>query len=106
MNSFLKVFVYDLKMTLRQREALFWLLLFPLLLMTILGLVFGGSGEISISVGLVDLDGSALSRAVVEAFRGIDALKLEVGEKGRGGKPSGREIGTRSSSSRFTSGRG
>lgn len=83
MKSFLKVFVYDLKMTLRQREAMFWLLLFPLLLMTIMGLVFGGSGEIMISVGLVDLDGSALSRAVVEAFRGIDALKLEVGEEAR-----------------------
>lgn len=83
MKSFLKVFVYDLKMTLRQREAMFWLLLFPLLLMTILGLVFGGSGEIRIRVGLVDLDGSDLSRVVVEAFRGIDALKLEVGEEAR-----------------------
>ncbi|MDI6874107.1 ABC transporter permease [Candidatus Solincola sp.] len=82
MRAFLKVVIYDLKMTLRQREAVFWLLLFPILLMAILGLVFGGSGEIRLSVGLVDIDGSPVSRAVVEAFEGIDALKVEVGEEG------------------------
>ncbi len=82
MRPFQKVFLYDLKMTLRQREAMFWLLLFPLLLMTILGFVFKGSGEIRLSVGLVDLDGSALSRAVTEAFQAIDALKVEVGGEG------------------------
>ncbi len=79
MRTFLKVLKYDLKMTLRQREAMFWLLLFPILLMTILGFVFGGSGETRLSVGVVDLDGSSLSRAVVEAFQGIDALRVETG---------------------------
>lgn len=68
MRAFLKVVIYHLKMTPRQREAVFWLLLFPILLMAILGLVFGGSGEIRLSVGLVDLDGSPLSRAGVAAF--------------------------------------
>lgn len=81
MRSFRKVFFYDLKMTLRQREAMFWLLLFPILLMTILGFVFRGSGELRLSVGLVDLDDSASSWAVVEAFQGIDAIEVEVGEE-------------------------
>ncbi len=81
MRSFLKIFVYDLKVTLRQREALFWLLIFPLLLMVILGIVFGSAGDVKLKIGLVDLDGSEISQAVINAFQGIDALVVEVGDE-------------------------
>lgn len=81
MRSFAKIFIYDLKITLRQRESLFWLLIFPLLLMVILGVVFGSAGNVKLKIGLVDLDGSQMSRAVVQAFRGIDALEVEVGSE-------------------------
>lgn len=79
MKSFLKIFVYNLKITMRQREALFWLLIFPLLLMLILGIVFGSAGDVKLRIGLVDLDGTEMSRAIVQAFQGIDALVVEVG---------------------------
>jgi ABC-2 type transport system permease protein len=81
MSKFAKIFVYDLKMTLRQREALFWLFLFPVLLMVILGFVFGSSGDLKLKIGVVDLDGSPVSRAIVEAFQGIDAIILETGSE-------------------------
>jgi len=81
LRSFLKIFVYDLKVTLRQREALFWLLIFPLLLMVILGIVFGSAGDVKLKIGLVDLDGSEISQAVINAFQGIDALVVEVGDE-------------------------
>ena len=51
MSRFLKVFFYNLKITMRQKEALFWLLLFPVLLMVILGFVFGSSGDIKLKIG-------------------------------------------------------
>lgn len=79
MSRFLKVFFYNLKITLRQKEALFWLFLFPVLLMVILGFVFGSSGDIKLKIGLVDLDGSPVSEAIVEAFDGIDAISVEKG---------------------------
>ena len=81
MNKFLKIFTYDLKMTLRQREALFWLFLFPVLLMVILGFVFGSSGEVKLRIGVVDLDGSPVSQAIVEALQGSDAFVVEVGSE-------------------------
>lgn len=79
MRKFFKMFLYEMKMTLRQREGLFWLFLFPVLLMVILGLVFGSTGNIKLRIGVVDRDGSPLSQAVVEGFQGIDALTVEVG---------------------------
>jgi ABC-2 type transport system permease protein len=69
-SKFYKMFLYDMKMTLRQREALFWLFLFPILLMVILGFVFGSSGEVRLRVGIVDLDGSFFSRQIVDGFIG------------------------------------
>ncbi len=86
MKKFFKVFAYDLKMTLRQREALFWLFLFPVLLMVILGFVFGSSGEMKLRIGIVDLDGSPLSRMIVGALTGDDprmkeGLEVETGSE-------------------------
>jgi ABC-2 type transport system permease protein len=85
-SKFYKIFVYDLKMTLRQREALFWLFLFPVLLMVILGFVFGASGEVKLRIGVVDLDGSPVSEAITGFFtsedpRIKDALIVETGSE-------------------------
>lgn len=83
MSKFHKMFVYNLKMTLRQREALFWMFLFPVLLMIILGLVFGSSGEMRMKIGVVDLDGSPASRAIVQgivkAFEGTPEIEISTG---------------------------
>lgn len=72
MKKFYKMFLYDFKMTLREKEALFWMFIFPVVLMLILGFVFGRSGSIVLRVGVVDEDGSALSKVVVNAFEQID----------------------------------
>lgn len=86
MKKFYKMFVYDMKMTLRQREALFWLFLFPILLMVILGFVFGSSGEVKLRIGVVDLDGSPESQLVVGFFTSDDprvqeSLIVETGSE-------------------------
>ncbi|MEW6554332.1 MAG: ABC transporter permease [Actinomycetota bacterium] len=86
MSKFFKIFGYNVKMTLRQREALFWLFLFPVLLMVILGFVFGSSGEVKLKVGIVDLDGSLQSQIVMGAFTGDDprikeGLVVETGSE-------------------------
>lgn len=69
----------SLKMTYREKVAIFWLFLFPILLMLMLGSIFGGSGQANISIGVVDLDRSALSGAVVSALDDIEAFKVRKG---------------------------
>lgn len=83
MSKFLKMFTYNVKMTLRQRESLFWMFLFPILLMIILGLVFGSSGEMRLKIGVVDLDGSMASQAIVQgliqAFEDTPEIEIITG---------------------------
>ena len=53
----------NLVRTLRDRRGLFFLLVLPMVLIVVLGLIYGGSG--TGRVGVVDADGSALSRDLV-----------------------------------------
>lgn len=81
MIDFGKMFKYELKMTFREKEAIFWSFLFPIFLILILGFVFGSSANIKLSVGVVDLDDSKASRAVVEAISGIEAFEIKQGSE-------------------------
>lgn len=79
MSNYSKMFLYEFKMTLREREVLFWMFIFPIALMLILGFIFGSSGEVRLEVGVVDLDDSQVSRAIVQALESIDAVEVSVG---------------------------
>ncbi len=79
--NYSKMFLYELKMTYREREVIFWMLIFPVALMLILGFVFGSTGDIRISIGVVDLDGSPLSRAIVETLEDIEAIDVKMGSE-------------------------
>jgi ABC-2 type transport system permease protein len=79
--NYSKMFLYELKMTFREREVIFWMLIFPVALMLILGFVFGSSGDIRITIGVVDLDGSPVSQAIIEALEGIDAIEVKTGSE-------------------------
>ncbi|MDY6793880.1 MAG: ABC transporter permease [Actinomycetota bacterium] len=79
MKNYSKMFLYEMKMTLREREAVFWMFVFPLLIMLILGFVFGSSGDIKLEIGVVDLDGSEVSQAIIQALESIEAIEVVMG---------------------------
>ena len=79
MSNYSKMFLYEFKMTLREREVLFWMFIFPIAMILILGFVFGSSGDIKLEVGVVDLDDSQVSRAIVQALESIDAIVVTEG---------------------------
>lgn len=56
-----------LKTSFRERNSLFWFWLFPLLLLALLGSIFGGveRGQMEFSVAVVDLDRGSLSTKLV-----------------------------------------
>jgi ABC-2 type transport system permease protein len=81
MKNFLKLVQADIKMTLREREALFWMFLFPILMMLILGFVFGRSGDFKLEVGIVDHDNSLISKAFTKGFESVDAIKMFEGDE-------------------------
>lgn len=63
----------------RDKVALFWTLAFPVMLMVIIGSVFGESDSASLPVGLVVLDEGPAGQAVMQALEGIPLIELSTG---------------------------
>lgn len=79
MKQFLKMTGANLKMTYREKVAIFWIFLFPVLIMLLLGAIFGRSGQANITVGVVDKDQSAMTQAIVTGLDNIQAFKVQTG---------------------------
>ncbi len=69
----------DLQMVLRNRQALFWTFFFPVLLMGLMGVVFGQESAFTASLGIVDEDGGPAARQVIDVFRHVPAVTVAVG---------------------------
>jgi ABC-2 type transport system permease protein len=72
------LFVASFKMFVRNRAALFFSLLVPLLIMLIFGVLNFGSGT-NVSLGLVDLADNDASHALVKALEPTDTFDLHPG---------------------------
>ncbi len=79
MKQFGKFLGASLKMTYREKIALFWMFLFPLLLMLLLGTIFGRSGSANIKLGVVDLDRTPVTEGVISALKSIKAFEVVEG---------------------------
>lgn len=78
MQSFISMVIANLKMTVRNRQALFWNLAFPAIFILIFGAVFENQGMSSFPVGLAGAD-SELRASVTSAMEGSDAFDLHTG---------------------------
>ena len=68
----------DIKLLLRDKSAMFWVLVFPLMIAILFGSIFGGSnGSAKIKVALVDQDGSKESTALMGRLLKSTALDVE-----------------------------
>ncbi len=68
----------NVKMSFRNRTALFWNLAFPLIFIVLFRFLFSGD-DISIDVGIVGEDVSPVSQEVASAMRGADGFAVSTG---------------------------
>ncbi len=69
----------DLKIVLRDRNALIMMFLVPMMIISVAGLALGGeSDNIQIDVLIVDLDNDEVSRGLVEFLEEIDILNVDM----------------------------
>lgn len=83
MKPVLALAVKDLRLLVRDRFALFWILAFPLMFALFFGAIFGDGGEGggALSLAIVDEDASDGSRALVASLAVNDSVRLtRVGE--------------------------
>ena len=78
MQSFMAMVVANLKMTIRNRQAIFWNLAFPAIFIVMFGVVFNSGGMDSFSVGIAGAD-SELRASVTQAMEASDAFDISEG---------------------------
>lgn len=78
MRSFLAMVVANVKMTMRNRAALFWNLAFPAIFIVIFGAVFGNDAIEQFSVGIAGAD-TPTRAAVTGAMQSSDAFDVHAG---------------------------
>lgn len=69
---------YQLRMLLRSKGTLFWILFFPVMLMFLFGLIFSNADEMHVTMHVLDLDDSETSRGLVDNLSAMDFLTLET----------------------------
>ena len=85
MRQFYELLAATFKMTVRNRQALFWLFVFPVMLMALYVVAFSG-GQAEPKLGLIDLDNSSMSRQVTKGFKTAKIIKLSEPKSVKEGK--------------------
>ncbi len=78
MKSFLAMLIANIKMSLRNRQAMFWNLAFPALFIVLFGSIFNSDNMSTFNIGVVDVD-SPMQAAVVDALGTSDAFVIHEG---------------------------
>jgi ABC-2 type transport system permease protein len=76
MRTFWDFIRSDVQMTVRNKQALFWTFFFPVLLMGLLGIVFGQQNAFTPKVAIVNQDGGPLSQTMIMTLHLVPALKV------------------------------
>jgi len=82
MKQFKHMFLAQLKMTLREKQAWFWGIFFPVILMVIFMTIFGGSSndEFSAKVTIVNENPNPTSDMLLSQIKQIPVLEMEADE--------------------------
>ena len=82
MTSVVPLYVAAQKSFMRDRMALFWTLAFPVLFILLFGVIFSGSGQDPVSVGVVrPRDAGGVPDPVLAALSSIPALEVRTGTR-------------------------
>lgn len=81
MKLFKEMFFANIKELIRDREGLFWLIAFPIIFIFIFGIVFSGTDEVNVDIGIIADTQNNLVNQIVENIDGITAFNVFQGTK-------------------------
>jgi len=76
MKAYRQLIVGQLRLFGRNRQVLFWSLVFPIFFMVMLGSFFGEDDNMSLSVSVIDQDQTTSSKALLSAMKQLSILKI------------------------------
>ncbi|HEX9414559.1 MAG TPA: ABC transporter permease [Ktedonobacterales bacterium] len=74
-----KLYIASTKEFVRDRSALFWTLAFPVFFIVLFGLIFGGGGSVSYTLGLVNQDTGTVGDALTQGFHAFKPFVIKTG---------------------------
>jgi len=77
MKAYIQLTVSQLRVFSRNRQVLFWTLMFPVFLMVMLGSFVGGGGGVSYAGALINLDKSTQSIQLTDALLKLETVQFE-----------------------------
>lgn len=77
MKRFFALLIANIKMTLRNKQSIFWMFIFPVLLMSLFGIIFG-QGPSPSRLGVVNQDKTKLAVSLVKKLENTELLKQKV----------------------------
>jgi ABC-2 type transport system permease protein len=83
-DALLGLTVANIKSFVRDRAALFWTIVFPILFVVLFGTLFGGGGSADYRVGWVDQDGTPASAQLEQTFAKLGVLTLTATDQAGG----------------------
>ena len=84
MDALLALTVANVKSFVRDRAALFWTIVFPILFVILFGTLFSGGSSINFRVGWVDQDGTPAASQLEQTFAGLGVLTLTSTDEASG----------------------
>lgn len=78
MKAYWQLTIAQLRIFIRNRQVLFWTLIFPIFLMIMLGSFLGKGEGITLSVGIIDHDHSSFSGEFVKELEKNKAIQLKI----------------------------
>ena len=83
MRAIFKLLVDNMKMTVRNKQALVWTFLMPIVLIVLFGLAFGKSETLVIKTGVIDNAKNEYSKSFIKSLKNIDAIKVTQKSKSK-----------------------
>src|SRR3990172_11213410 len=77
MKSFLKLFISNLKLMMRDKQMLFWSMMFPLLFTFIFGFFFGKGSSSTGTVALINQSDTKIAKELVKSFDKANIFKIQ-----------------------------
>jgi ABC-2 type transport system permease protein len=79
MNTFIQLYLSNLREFTRNRLAMFWSVAFPVLFILLFGTTFSGTSDTTFNVGVAVEDSGYIGSALAQAFDGVQAFRVTQG---------------------------
>ena len=77
MKTLIKLFIADLKLTIRNRQSLFWMLMFPLMFTFIFGFFFGKGSVSAGTIALINQSNTPIAQSMEKAMDDSTLFKVQ-----------------------------